>query len=349
MPKLTKAILARTSTNGQAKTTFAKYMKDGMAKPQVAAPKVRKTSWTAAELLAIDLPAPRFIVSSILPEGLTLLASRPKLGKSWLALQLGVSVASNTAALGSLVPTEGSVLYLALEDNPRRLKKRLNILLGQGYGKAGWLSRLRLETQWPKFGDGGGEKIAEWINSAANPRLVIIDTLARVRPPKASKNPYQDDYDDLSGIQVLAEEHGVAILAIHHTRKPTMAAEDIVDEVSGTTGITAAADTILVLKRGRNSAEASVTVCGRDVDGAELGLTLGEHGWQYEGNAVALRMSKAREELMACLKEHGPLTPAEAAPFVGKEPNTVKVTLYRMHKDGVLDSRDGRYSVPTAV
>ena len=90
----------------------------------------QRTSWTAAELLADDFPEPRFAVDGLLPEGLSFMAGAPKLGKSWMALGLGIAVASGGRALGSVPVEAGDVLYLALEDSPRRLQSRLRTLVG---------------------------------------------------------------------------------------------------------------------------------------------------------------------------------------------------------------------------
>ncbi|MEJ7703487.1 MAG: AAA family ATPase [Geodermatophilaceae bacterium] len=93
--------------------------------PAAVHPMPLRTSWTAAELMACDFPEPRWAVPGIIAEGLTLLAGAPKVGKSWLALGLGIAVATGGKALGALDVTAGDVLYLALEDPPRRLQERL--------------------------------------------------------------------------------------------------------------------------------------------------------------------------------------------------------------------------------
>src|SRR6478735_3104121 len=92
-------------------------------------PQARRTSWTAAELLAADLPRPRWAVDGLFPEGLAFMAGAPKLGKSWLALSLGIAVGCGGVALSKVDVDQGDVLYLALEDNARRLQERLRLLL----------------------------------------------------------------------------------------------------------------------------------------------------------------------------------------------------------------------------
>ncbi len=106
-------------------STASKSPKDGHAERKCARPP--PTVFTAAELMAQDIPPVRWILPGILPEGLTILAGKPKMGKSWLALDLSVAVATGGKVLGLQVEQAG-VLYLALEDTKRRLQDRLKIL-----------------------------------------------------------------------------------------------------------------------------------------------------------------------------------------------------------------------------
>ena len=113
--------------------------------------RILKNALSATELMAIEFPEPRWIVPGIVPEGTTILAGKPKMGKSWLALGTSVAVAAGGVALGTKKVERGAVLYLALEDNPRRLQSRLKKLLPGGAAPEG----LELATEWPRLGDGG--------------------------------------------------------------------------------------------------------------------------------------------------------------------------------------------------
>ena len=219
----------------------------------------RRTSWTAAELLAADLPEPRSAVDGLLPEGFAFMAGAPKLGKSWLGLGLGIAVAAGGHVLGAIEVEQGEVLYLALEDNPRRLQNRLRMLLGQTRPR-----RLFLETEWPRVGEGGVERLTTWIEEHPETRLLVIDVWTRVRPlSRDTTDRYQADYEAASLMQAVAVGSGVVVVALYHTRKAE--SSDFVETVQGTFGTAGAADTIMVIKRSRGEADATLYVTGRDV------------------------------------------------------------------------------------
>jgi hypothetical protein len=306
--------------------------------------KDRRTVFTAAELVAMDLPPPVCVVQGIIPTGLTILASRPKLGKSWLGMGVGIAVATGGIALGNVPVTEGDVLYLALEDNRRRLKSRLvKLLAGADAPK-----RLTLATEWLRLDCGGTGQIIDWIESVEKPTLVVLDTLAKMRAHSRVHDRYHDDYSDIGQIKDLSDEHEFGILGIHHTRKPIQGTTDFLDEVSGTTGITGAADTVLTLKRERGEHDACLHVTGRDIDERELGLKFDDNSgrWTILGDAKELRLSAERREVLDCLREAGkPLTPTDVASRLGKKVNNIKQLLYQMGQRGEAKNVNGTYTL----
>lgn len=198
---------------------------------------VRSTfSWrdhvfTAAELQRKTFPAVSYCVPDLIPEGLTMIAGKPKIGKSWLALDVCIAVAAGRFCLGERKPIQGQVLYAAMEDNPRRLQRRIDKLLSPVSGQ--WPEGLKLANSWRRLDKGGVDDIRQWIEQAGNPRLVILDTLASVKPIRTQQG-YSEDYESLAALHRLANEKGVSIILLHHTRK--MEADDPVDTVSGTLG-----------------------------------------------------------------------------------------------------------------
>src|SRR5271167_1964970 len=129
-------------------------------------------TFSAAALQTMTFPPLKFILPGLVPEGATLLVSRPKLGKSWLVLDLALATAAGRFTLGELKPASGDVLYLALEDGKRRLQQRLTRLLPT-FSEA-WPPGLKMATEWPRADQGGLADIERWIASTKTPRLVII-------------------------------------------------------------------------------------------------------------------------------------------------------------------------------
>jgi hypothetical protein len=205
------------------------------------------------------------------------------------------------------VPVEGGdVLYLALEDSPRRLQSRLGMLLGDEAPPA----RLQMETEWPRLDEGGLVKIEEQLDSHADTRLVLVDVWPRIRPrmTKRSADQYTLDYDGAAQLQGLAIARGIAVVALYHTRKAEAA--DFVETVTGTFGTAVAADTIVVVKRARGQADATLHITGRDVEERELALRFApEVGtWALLGDAGEYALGETRKELLDAVRDHGALT-----------------------------------------
>jgi hypothetical protein len=254
-------------------------------------------TFTAAQLRLKQFPPVSYVIPGLLPESLSIIAGRPKIGKSWLALDIGIAVAAGRYCLGDRKPTQGDVLYAALEDNPRRLQRRIDKLLSPF--SAEWPDRLALTTTWRRLDQGGVEDVGQWIKSAARPRLIILDTLAGVRPIRTT-NGYTEDYDSLASLHHLVNEHGVAAAVLHHTRK--MEAEDPIDTVSGTLGLSGCADTIMVINR--TSQGATLYVRGRDVEEAEHAVTFDRNScrWTILGDAAEVHRSAERTRVLDALR-----------------------------------------------
>lgn len=229
-------------------------------------------------------------MDGLLTEGAAILAGRPKLGKSWLALGLALAVASGGRALGSIPVPQGDVLYLALEDGARRLQKRMKAMLGSD---AVAPERLDCALSFPRLDEGGLEALESWLESHPQARLIIIDTLKRVRPQENKRGRiYDGDYDAIAPLSRLANTFGVSIVIVHHTRK--MDSEDPLDLISGSTGLTGGADGALVLKRSRGQKDATLYAVSRDFEDRELSLVWDEDSvsWIAGGNSISGRAQK---------------------------------------------------------
>ncbi len=224
------------------------------------------TRFKLSDLMAATLPEKEWIVPDLLPEGLSLLAGPPKLGKSWLVLDVAISVATGRPVLGRDVPV-GDVLYLALEDNEGRLQRRSRIVLGDTPAP----ERLELWTEAGTLTTGLVPEIEAWLDAQEAPRLVIIDTLGRVQQGSAwvdSKDGgYADAVQALSVLQKVASQRKVAVVVITHTKKGGWAnGADPLEAVLGSQGYAGTADAVLVMKRERGSANGELFVTGREVD-----------------------------------------------------------------------------------
>jgi hypothetical protein len=287
------------------------------------------------------LPAIRYIILHYIAEGLTLLGGKPKLGKSWLTLGWAIAVATGGCAMGSIDVEQGDVLYLALEDNKRRLQSRLNQLLPNGTKP----ERLFYDLTCRRLGEGLIEDLRAWIESVPNPRLIIIDVLNKVRPPqKPNEGIYDYDVRCLEGLHALAAEFGLAIVLVHHTRKAE--ADDPFDCLSGSTGLTGTADTTLVLSR--DSQGVTLYGRGRDIDEVETAMSFDRSTghWTAMGAAPEVRRSDSRKAIVTALSQAGrALSPREVADLTGLEHDNTRQLLTRMAAKGDVDrAGQGRYT-----
>jgi AAA domain len=287
---------------------------------------------TAEELQTKQFKPVRIILPNLIPEGVTILAGKPKIGKSFLALDVCLAVADETRfVLGQLKPIHGDALYLALEDNQRRLKKRLSQIT---QGQKTWSRRLQLHTEWQRFDRGGLEDIEAWCKSVKEPRLIWIDTLAKIRPPAGrNEQAYVADYRAIEGLQKLAGEYpGLGIVLNHHLRKAS-SEDDAFDDVSGTLGLTGAADTIIVIKR-----HLKVFVRGRDIEEGEFAAEFNRNTcrWSLVGDADEVFRSEERQAILLALKEaaRSMSVPEIMAATERRDRKATETLLYKMAKDG---------------
>lgn len=212
-----------------------------------------------------------WIVEDFISIGLHLIVGPPKVGKSWLVLLLAICVAGGEPFLG-FATVQACVLYLALEDTYERLKQRLWRLVDESPGPVSFaISADSVD----------GELIAQLEDQLAEfpgTRLIIVDTFQMVRSSARSDNAYAKDYRDLIPLKRFADTHEVAVVVVHHTRK--MGDADVLNTVSGTTGITGCADSTMVLSNvNRADGSATLTVAGRDREFMELKLKFRNCRW----------------------------------------------------------------------
>lgn len=246
-------------------------------------------TFDAAWLMAQKFPPIEYVVPGVIPEGMSILVAAPKIGKSWLVLGLGVALSTGAAALGALpVGPARPVLYMALEDGPRRLQDRLLRLAPPTISP---LLEFRVNVTSGELLTTIGEFMSTHRGRAP---VVILDTLGKVMPPAGNASQYGHDYRVLSSLKGTCDAvPGSSLIIVHHTRKG--GGEDFLDAVSGTQGIAGAADTVMVLRRERNDDRATLHVTSRDAAEGEYSLLLTESGsWELDGRDL-LEAAKAAQ------------------------------------------------------
>ncbi len=311
---------------------------------------------TALELLAAKFPEPRWAIPGLIPEGLMILAGKPKVGKSWFGLSIALSVSYGIRALGKIaLDAPAHVLYLALEDSYRRLQDRMMQLVGDDTPP----EKLDLHIKWRR----GLEAIADiekYLKNYPDTKLVIVDTMQKFRSPKSGagkRSEYVEAYEELTPLLELAHQYHVAIILITHTRKDgdcTLTGGDFLDSVLGSTGISGTADTIAVLTRDRTKHNAILKITGRDLkEDMEYALLQdSQAGWQIAGEANEYNQSQERKNILQVLKEAAePIPPKEIAETLGIPPKKdyqIRQLLGKLLKDGMVSKTDNsRYYLST--
>ena len=253
-----------------------------------------KDSFDALELQGENVDPPSWIVRDVLPTGLAILCAPSKIGKSWMMMQLGLAVAEGKDFL-DFKTNQSGVLYYALEDSKARLKDRLNKLLK---GKKA-PTNLRFVTHADTVDSGLLEKIEEELRTFPGIKLIIIDTLQKVRG-KAIRNEsmYSGDYREMAKLKEYADNHKVCMLFVHHLRK-MLDETDVFNMISGSTALMGAADTIFIIsKKKRNDENANLSMTGRDIAQSDLVIAFSkaDYVWVVEGTAEEVAYRKEREE-----------------------------------------------------
>ena len=232
---------------------------------------------TASSLLDKQFAPQHELIEGMLAPGLYILAGASKIGKSWLVLQIAHCVSMGLPLWGRKVQ-KSEVLYLALEDTERRIQSRLMRICGGETGE------IAFATEAEVLGRGFEEQVTNYLHKHPQAKLVIVDTLIKVREMNSRGSAYADDYATMTAFKRIAERYGITMLIVHHTRKQE--AGDIMDMISGTTGIIGCADGAMVLERPlRRVPKGSISMTGRDFQDAKISLTQDPETmcWEFVG------------------------------------------------------------------
>lgn len=288
--------------------------------------------FSAHELKARTFAPLQFIVDGLIPIGLTVLAGAPKVGKSWLSLDIALSVARGTAVLDERVHRcgEGAVLYLALEDSERRLRGRLAQLLGTG---PAWPRNLFFETTWPRMDADGLERLDRWVCETTGARLIVIDVFQKFRSV-GSQAGYQQDYRDLTKLLDLARRREIGIILVHHLRKS--GGGDPFERVTGSAGFLGVPDTNMVLDKGR--AGTRLLAQGRDIEEFVRDVTFDPLAlrWRLAQPRSIVKYPERARIRDILLESAAPLSAIAIAAQTGQTVNAVSRMLGEMLGDGEI-------------
>jgi hypothetical protein len=283
-----------------------------------------------SDLMKKDLPPTRYVVDKLIPEGVTLVGAKPKKGKTTLMMHIGCSSAHGSPALGALSTEKVEVLYLALEDNERRMQRRIRQMLQGDSVPDGFY----IVYEWLPLDRGGLEALRDYLEQHPAIGLVVIDTLEHVRPTRRANNGlYADDYSAVRGLQRLASDLRIAIVPIHHLRKAP--ADDPFDEFNGSEGLMASVDNAIVLRtvNGVNGM-LELNRRGRDYeDDTPLAIKGDKDSllWTLAGEAREVFRSVERQAIVDLLKAHPQgMTPKDIAQTLDKNDNTTRRLLQKM-------------------
>jgi hypothetical protein len=275
-------------------------------------------------LMNTELPPMQWAIGGILPEGFVCLAGRPKAMKSWTALKIAYCVQNGIDFLDHKT-VQGDAIYFGLEDSKRRIKDRV---LKLGYSKLKQ-PQIVLGGDVPYLGFGFEECLENWIKSRENPRLVIIDTLARIKPrqSKSAGTAYDADNLLMNGIQKLAVQNNLTVMFITHLSKASQ--EYGFDKIQGSVGVQGMTDAMWMLDRGDGiNSKASLKGRGRDILDFEYAIQWDDEtmSYKFEGNLDVINLNENRSEITKAMKElHEELKeirPRDVAKYYGVTTNS---------------------------
>lgn len=230
------------------------------------------------------------IIEDMIPQGLTILAGPPKSCKSWLALDIGLAVAAGEPLLGKETMRCG-VLYFALEDRASRLQKRLHLIEeGDPPGN------LYLATDCPPLGSELLNSLRDYLNPHPDIRLIIFDTLQMIRKGDggtSGTNQYGKDTDDLTLLKKFADDRNIAIVVVHHVTK-RIDPVDSVNDIRGSSGMSATPDSILILRKKRVQKNGELTNISRDYPQWKMNLLFDQCRWHLEELITEDEMAKEK-------------------------------------------------------
>ena len=304
---------------------------------------------SATSLLAEALPDPQWMIEKLLHEGLVLFGGKSKRGKSYLALDLAVSMAAGRSAFGHpdfAVRSPKKVLYIALEDGKRRLQDRLRAIQPNLVE----LDTLCFAYEWPLLTEGGMEQLAAAVEEH-HFQVLILDILAKVEGSAANgrgEKDYHEVYDIFAKLQALRNTHSFALLMLTHLRKQD--AEDVFDTLHGSVAYAGAQDVLWVLERKPHDDIAVLHLRDKDAEDLSLALRFQDGCWHFLGEGEEhVQGQMARDVLQVLREEQRPCSIRDIQLATGIPPARYaylrKILSKLAEEDLILRVDRGRYAI----
>ena len=301
----------------------------------------------ATDLMSMEFQDPNWVIPNFLPAGLTILAGRPKIGKSWLVLQMACAIGAGASVL-EMDTDRRPVLYLALEDDLRRLQRRIVMQGWKDLDDVYLFPKSRFVDEYGPLQTTGGDALGEWMRQV-RPAIVAIDTLSRIC--SGDQMDVARMTAALDPLHQLALDHKCAVLLVDHHRKGILETPDSIGDILGSVAKGAVADNSIGLYRERGKADAQLVLVGRDMPDAAHALRFDEvHGlWQLTGPGDRFGDSDLDKALLAAVEMLSPASLVEVAREVDRNKGTVYARLQdlanfgRIHREG--QGRGMRYTL----
>jgi hypothetical protein len=278
----------------------------------------------------MELSPLKFAINNFIPQGMTILAGSPKIGKSWMALQMCIAVATGGKVLGETCE-KGEAVYISLEDGPRRLKERLMKCLPGASATPQGLHVMGADSMDPLM-EGGLEQLQNWVEDHPKTRLIVIDTMEHIKGNgnKASrnKNAYEADVSFWKGLQVFSQTANISILLITHLKKEQSGGDEF-NRVTGSIGITGTANTNILLSRERGSKNANLLLTSREIEERRESLVFNTETFKWEvavmPEAGVMNMNAVpttlQDAVIAILNDHGAISVKMITGFLSDDYN----------------------------
>ena len=302
---------------------------------------------TLSALMAKDLPPPNYLVNPILRDGITLFAGKSKRGKSWLMLDIAMAVAFGNKAFRHYDTVQHPVLYLALEDGERRIKRRIDSI----YPGVKVNDKFQYYVNFPSLDENFLEILEGKIDKFSF-QLVVVDVLAKILPRQKGsgrKNEYQDIYELFAPLQKISKERNIGVVFLDHLRK-SESSEDKFEDIMGTTAKQGVADVLWVLERKPKDSMAFLHVRDKDLEDMTIGLEFKDGHWEYLGEGEEFEYDREQQLIIKILHEEGREMSVQdimkAAGWVGEARYArLRKVLMRMAKEDLIHrARHGKYA-----